>query len=116
MIGGSLYLIGTKDGSKFFHFLSRQTIDDTALPWMLTDEADDVLIHFRRLLSYLVVEVRTIEGALKLLSIHNTKTLLDICTHLIGGSGSKGDNRCVGYLIDRRTYPAILRTEVVAPF
>ena len=49
------------------------------------------------------------------MGIHNTKTFLDISAHLIRGSGSEGNHRCLTYLIDYRTNTAIFRSEIMSP-
>ena len=116
MIGCCLDIIGTKDGSEFFHLLPRQAIDDAALSRMLLDKPDDILIDILRLGPYLVIEVRTIERALELLGIDDAEILLDITTHLVGGCGCQSDDGGRTYLIDNRTDTTIFRTEIVTPF
>ena len=115
MIGSRLDIISTEHLGQVLHLLARQAIDDATLAWMLLDKAHDILVNLLGLGTYLVIEVGTVERALKLLGINNAQTLLDIGAHLIGGCGRQGDDRSIAYLVDNRTDAAILRTEVMSP-
>ena len=115
MIGCCLDIVGTQDGCQFLYLLSRQTVDDTALPRVLLDELDDVLIHILRLRTYLVVEVRTVEGTLVFLGIHHAEVLLDVAAHLVGGRSRQGDDRGLADLVDDGSDTTVLRTEVMTP-
>ena len=116
MIGCCLDIIGLKHGSQFLNLLSRQTVDDTALAWVLFDELDDILVDILRFRTHLVVKVRTIEGTLELLGIDHTEVLLDIRSYLIRGRSRQCDDRRLAYLVDDRTDTTVLRTEVMSPF
>ena len=82
---------------------------------MLLDKLDDILINIYRLRTYFIVKVWPIEGALKLLSIHNAQILLDIRTNLIRCRRCQSNNRRYTYLINDGTDTTIFRTEVMAP-
>ena len=116
MIGSSLDIVSFQYLGQFFYFFSGKTVDNTALPWMLLDELDDILINIHRLRTYFIIEVGTVERTLELLGIQNAQILLDVSTHLISGRRSQRNNRSFTYLIDNGTNATIFRTEVMAPF
>ena len=115
VISRGLDIIGSKDSSQLFYLLSRETVDDTALAGVLLDEFYDILVHILGLRTYLIVEVGTVEGTLKLRGILYSQILLDIRTYLVCCRCREGNDRCTTYLIDNRTDTTILRTEVMTP-
>ena len=62
VVGGSGDVVGTEDFSQFFHFLSRQAIDDARLAGIHLNKANDVTVDVLGLRTYLVVKVGTVEG------------------------------------------------------
>ena len=116
MISSRPDVVGFQYLSQFLHLLSRQTVDDAALSWVLFDETDDILVDLIGLGAHLIIEVRTVERTLELVSIQNAQVLLDIRTHLVGSCCRQGNDGCIANLIDDRTDTAILRTEVMTPF
>ena len=115
MIGSSLNFVSPQYLCQFLHLLSGEAVDDAALAWMLLNELDDILIDIHRFRAYLVVEVRAVERALKLLGIQNAQILLDIGTHLVCCRCRQRNNRCHTNLVDDRTDATILRSEVMSP-
>ena len=82
---------------------------------MLLDEPHDVLVDILGLGPHLIVEVGTVERALKLHSIEDTQVLLDIGANLISRRSSQCNDGSLAYLINDRTYAAIFRSEVMSP-
>ena len=115
MIGSCLDIIGTEDVGKILHLLAREAIDNTALALMLADETHNILIHVLGLRPYLIVEVWTVERTLEFLGVNDTKTLLDVGAHLVGGGSCESNHGSLTYLIDYRTNTAILRTKIMSP-
>ena len=118
MIRCGLDVIGLQDGGQFLHLLARQAVDDTALASMLLDELDDlpVGIVVALLRPYLVIQVRTVEGALELHAILDAQTAHDVRTHLVGSRRRKRNDRSHADRFNRMAYLAVLRTEVMSPF
>lgn len=116
MIRLCLDIIGTQYLRQFLYLFTRETVDDTALPRVLLDKLNDILVNILGLRTYLIIQVRTIERALELRRIHDTQILLDIRAHLVRCSRCQCDNRCIAYLIDNRTDTTIFRSEVMTPF
>ena len=110
-----LYLVGLQYGGKLLHLLAREAVDDAALALVLLDELDDVFVHVLRLRPHLVVEVRAVEGAFKLLRANDAEALLYVGAHLVGGSGRERNDGSLANLVDYGAYAAVLRPEVVAP-
>ena len=115
MIRSRLDLIGAEHCRQFLHLLSGETIDNTALPRILSDELHDLLINLLRLRSYLIIQVRSVERALELHRIQNTQTLLDIRPHLIRSRSRQGDDRCLTNLVHDRTDTSVFRSEIMSP-
>ena len=115
MIGSSLDIVGTENVGKILYLLAREAIDNTALALMLADKTHNILIHVLGLRPYLIVEVRTVERALEFLGVNNTKTLLDVGAHLVGGGSCESNHGSLTYLIDYRADTAILRAEIMSP-
>ena len=61
MIGRCLDVVSLQDGRQFLHLLPRQTVNDAALPLMLLDELDNVLINILCLWTHLIIEVGSVE-------------------------------------------------------
>ena len=116
MIRSRFNIIGLENFGKFFHLFTWKTIDNATLSLVLTNEFDDLFIHIIRLWAYFVVEICPIKWALKLVGIHNSEALLDVSTHLVGRCCSQSYDGSIANFVDRWTYIAILRTEVVPPF
>ena len=115
MIRCSLDVVSLQHLGQLLHLLSRQTIDDTTLTWMLTDKHDNLAIYVVSLLTYFIEEVWAVERALELSGINNAQVLLDICAHLVGSRSRKCNHRCLAYLVDNRAYASILWAEVMSP-
>ena len=115
MIGRSLDIVGLQHGSQFFHLFPGKTVDNTALIWMLLDKPDDILVNVLRLGTYLVIEVRTIEGTLELRSIDDAQIFLDITAHFIRRRCRQGYDGGLSYLVHDGTDTTVLWSEVVPP-
>ena len=115
MIALCLDIIGTQHISQVLYLLSRQAVDDATLARMLFNKTHDILINVLRLGPYFVIQVRTVKRTLELGGIENAETLLDICTHLIGGSSSQSDDRRLAYFVDDRTDSTVLWAEIMSP-
>ena len=85
----------------------------------LYDLAVGILIA--HLLPDLIVKVRAVERAFKLLGVGHSEVGLDVYPHLVGSGGREGYHRDVphvarhGYLLQRGLDVAVLGTEVVSP-
>ena len=115
MIGSRTNLVRLKNFSQFFHLLARETIDNTTLAFVLTDELDDFLIYILGFRTYFVIQVRTIERRLKVLGILNAQTLLNICTHLIGSCSGQSNDWRLANLLNNRTNLSVFWTEIMSP-
>ena len=115
MIGRRLDLVGAEDGREFFHFLSRQAIDDTALPRVLLDKTYDLLVYLLRFRAHFVIEVRPVERAFKLQRVGDAQALLDVGAHLVGSRGGESDDRGLAYALYRGADIAVFRAEVMSP-
>ena len=116
MIRRRLNLIGLQHLGQFLYFLTRKTVDNAALPLMLTNELDDLFIYIICLRAYFVIEISTVERAFELLGIRYTKALLDVGTHFVRGCCSQSNDRSSADLIDCWAYITILGTEIMSPF
>ena len=115
MVGSGFYVVGFQHGCQFFHLLARDAVDDTALARVLFYEFYYLFVDVVRLLAHLVVEVGTVERALKLLCVGDAETFLYVHAHLVGGSGCECYDWCCANLVDCGAYVAILGAEVVSP-
>ena len=115
MIGRSLDVVGPQHGSQFFHLLARKAVNDAALPRILHDELDDLLVDVLGFLAHLIVEVGTVERALELRCAHNGQILHNVGAHLVGGRSGEGNDRRFANLVDNGTYAAVFRAEIVPP-
>ena len=116
MIWRSLDIIGHQDSCKFLNFLPREAIDDAALVWVLLDKLNDILVYLLSLGSHLIIEVRSVERTLELISICNAETFLDIRSNLIGSSGCKGYDGSIANIINDWSDAPVFGSEVMSPF
>ena len=111
-----LDVVCLEHGSEFLHLFARDAIDDTALALVLLDVFYYLFVDVLALLPHFIIEVGAVEGTLELLGIDDAEALLDVRTHLVGGSCREGYHRGVAYAVDGGAYVAVVGTEVVTPF
>ena len=85
------------------------------LPLVLLDKLDDFLVHLLRLGLHGIVEVGTVEGALKLWRVVDAQAPLDVRAHLVGRRGRQGYDGCRAYLVDGVADFAVFGSEIVSP-
>ena len=99
---------------QFLHLLAAEAVDDAALPGILADEADNILLRVY-LVPHLIIEVGPIEGGLEHLCILDAEVFEDVALDL-GRSGSREGyhGRRLNLVYDRTNF-AVFRPEVMAP-
>ena len=115
MVSLGLNVVRTKHLGQFFHLFPAQTINDATLARSLLDKFNDFLINVPRFRTHLVVQVGTIERALKLYSILNPQTFLNVYPHLVRRCSGQRNDRSIPYLIYNRSDFPVLGAEVVPP-
>ena len=98
-----------------FNLLAAETVDDAGTARILFYVADDILFGFV-LATYLISEVRPVEGRLEDGRIHDAETLLDVALDFRCRRGGQGDDRSPADGLDHVSDPPVLRPEVVPPF
>ena len=116
MIGPRVNVVRPEYFGQLLHPLTAQSVNNTALPRTLFDEPDNILIYILGLVPYLVIQVRTIKRAFKLLGVRHPQVLFDVAAYLIGCRSRQGYHRCRTDFVDYRANPPVFRPKVVPPF
>ena len=100
MVRESLDAVDIEKVRHLLDLLAAKAIDNSGLPWILTNKLYNVLLGIG-LVADLIVEVRTIERRLEDPRIRDSEVLQNITLDLRGSSSCKGDYRgCLNLLDD----------------
>ena len=109
------YIIHAQSLCQLLHGLAAQTIHNTRFAIHTADIANQIFIHIVCLLTYFVIQIRTIKRRLKHRRIHHIQVLLDIALHLRCCSRGQCNDWCLTNTLHDGVNPAILWTEIVSP-
>ena len=116
VIGCGFYIVGAKHLSQFFYFLTTQAVNNPTLSFVVVDISDNVLIDVFCLWAYFVIEVGTVEAALKLLCVEDAQVFLYIKSDFIRSRSRECNDRGASYFIYDRANLPIFRAKIVSPF
>ena len=115
MVPQGLDPVDTQYFGDFFHLLTAQAIDDTALADIGLGVTHD-LLQCIFLGANLIEQVLTVEGGFEQPGVFHAQVFLNVCLDFWRSRRRKGDDGHLGNLIDDGADAPVFRTEIMAPF